>query len=152
MQGTIAQWGFEAKLDPRRLVSESTALVDCLDQIDEGGFMGLGVLDAEGVLVGTLQLSSLRLLISKLTPGILESSVKDFITQSGTLLTDMPVTCSFEDLFVTVFEKFARYHCQTLHIVDETGKPVGSMQLKDAIRHVIDGPSLHDSLEAHFDE
>ena len=131
--GNLSDWGFKAggeRFD-ESVVRGETLLVDCLELMDQHNLRVLGVTCPDsGVLIGTLQLSSFHLLVTKLTVAMLETKVQDFIKQSKTLLEDINTTCSYFDNFVDVFSKFAQYHCQSLYVVDGKGIPIGRLAMK----------------------
>jgi len=122
-------------------VSSDIQLIDALEEMETAGIFGMGVVNGDGVLIGTLTAMSLKENIMEFTAKLLEMPVGEYIEADGRGYRDreeaISSTCQFGDPFLDVFKKMAKLHCQMLHIVDDDGRPTAVIRLQDAIEAAI---------------
>ena len=100
-----------------------------LDRMVEHGVGALLVVDADGLLVGILtERDYLRKVVGVLTD-YAHQPLLDYMTPD-------PVTVGLEDRLGVVLEKMDVGGYRHLPVVEEDGRPVGLVSVRDVIRHI----------------
>ena len=101
---------------------------------------GIGVVDDDGVLVGTLSVSDIQLGVGEFLP-LLNIPVKNIL---ATFPRRALVTCTASESLLTVMEKLVKAGVHRIFVIDGERKPIGVVTNTDILDTVL---SLSDSYD-----
>jgi len=123
-------------LDQRRVVTleQRRRAIDGFSTMINHKVDALVIVDQNGVATGVLSAADLRGLGQSTLKHLLVP-VLDYITLMTGKRPREPVTCKPDDLLPSVIEKLVNKKVHRAFVVNEEGFPIGSVTMKDIIRH-----------------
>jgi CBS domain-containing protein len=140
------------------IIHESDMAYRAFKRMKEKRLSGLAVVNSEGVIVGNISVSDLKLLeFDMIFFNLLGNSVKEYLrlVSSPELLYERPirfrplrealsllprpvVTCKLSDSLGYIMAILNHYNIHRVYVVDDKEKPIGVVSLHDVLSHIMD--------------